>query len=169
MTTQVKWAMVFEGEPSGDLSAYERVVFVSDHEHALAEKDVLIAHKNEKIKKLTAWYDKMFGTPCEEIRHAQQVEDLQAKLAEQARELERLTVERDKYKMEALVKFNCEVCSGSLEDENTRLIKERDDLLRVAVEFAKELRYRPTLIAKKAEEFLATPAATALQQAKEET
>lgn len=29
--------------------------------------------------------------------------------------------ERDKYKMEALVKFNCEVCSGALEQENANL------------------------------------------------
>ncbi len=32
---------------------------------------------SKKVKNLTAWYDKMFGVPCEEIRHQQQVEVLE--------------------------------------------------------------------------------------------
>ena len=33
-----------------------------------------------KVAKLQKWYDMMFGTPCEEIRHAQQLEALEAEL-----------------------------------------------------------------------------------------
>lgn len=34
----------------------------------------------EKVKNLTAWYDAMFGAPCEEIRHQQQVEALEEEI-----------------------------------------------------------------------------------------
>lgn len=47
---------------------------------ALAEKEDEIAELTKKVMNLTAWYDKMFGTPCEEIRHEQQLEQLQADL-----------------------------------------------------------------------------------------
>lgn len=46
---------------------------------ALAEKDRVIAGLSGKVKNLTKWSDIMFGTPCEEIRHAQQMEELEEK------------------------------------------------------------------------------------------
>lgn len=55
------------------------VVTLADHEVAMAEKDREIARLSEKVKTLTAWYDTMFGTPCEEIRHAQQLEEQEEK------------------------------------------------------------------------------------------
>jgi len=69
---QIKWdgaryTVSIPNYPGGDVIAIE-------HYRALAkERDVLV----EKVKNLTAWYDKMFGTPCEEIRHQQQVEALE--------------------------------------------------------------------------------------------
>lgn len=48
----------------------------------LAKENAQLKAENEglskKVKNLTAWYDKMFGAPCEEIRHQQQVEALEA-------------------------------------------------------------------------------------------
>lgn len=49
------------------------------------------------------------------------VRKLDAHDAEQRQTIEVLTKERDKYKMEALVKFDCQVCSGALEKENEDL------------------------------------------------
>lgn len=62
--------------------------------------------------------------------------DHEAALAEKDKEIEKLTTERDKYKMEALVKFDCQVCSGSLEDENEKLRTSYNTLLTEAVQFA---------------------------------
>lgn len=49
-------------------------------EWQLAEKDQTIRELTKKVQQLTAWHDIMFGTPCEEIRHRQQVEQLQEDL-----------------------------------------------------------------------------------------
>lgn len=146
---QVKWAMVFEGEPSGDLSVYERVVFVDDHEHALAEKDAL---HEERIRKLKAYMD-----------------EREALIDDQSRELERLQGILDH-----LFKHDVRGEDGTFtwhDGESFDCLKGMPyhDLLRVAVEFAKfTLTYaeNDSKIMAQAVEFLATHATTALQQAK---
>lgn len=43
---------------------------------AAAEREM-----QERIRQLTEWYDRQNGTPCEQIRHAQEVEALRAQVA----------------------------------------------------------------------------------------
>ena len=45
-----------------------------------------VKEQNEMIKNLVAWQDTQLGTPCEQIRHAEQVADLTAKLAKMQHE-----------------------------------------------------------------------------------
>lgn len=66
---------------------------INDLEAALKAKDATIQELSEltdrqqqrieklvkRVQNLQGWYDKMFGTPCEEIRHAQQLEELEEK------------------------------------------------------------------------------------------
>ena len=46
---------------------------------------------------------------------------LRAKVKELERELAQCEKLKEGYRMDALVKFDCQVCSGALEDENDRL------------------------------------------------
>lgn len=55
-----------------------------------AEQRRVIEGLSAKVKNLTAWSDRMFGTPCAEIRHQQQVEMLEEKIKQQAQEIARL-------------------------------------------------------------------------------
>ena len=45
-----------------------------------------VKEQNEMIKNLVAWQDTQLGTPCEQIRHAEQMADLTAKLAKMQHE-----------------------------------------------------------------------------------
>ncbi len=60
-----------------EIAKWETAMLESDR--LIRAKDEEIAQFSKKVNTLTAWYDKMFGTPCEEIRHAQQLEEQEEK------------------------------------------------------------------------------------------
>ena len=57
------------------MDKFEKVLRKSSPGTALLEE---IAALKEKYKNLVEWYDDHEGTPCEQIRHKQQVEELTA-------------------------------------------------------------------------------------------
>lgn len=71
--------------PSGEAPGKLRALLAHD-----AEQRRVIEGLSAKVKNLTAWSDRMFGTPCAEIRHQQQVEMLEEKIKQQAQEIARL-------------------------------------------------------------------------------
>lgn len=85
--------------------------------------DIYLDHKDKGYESYSARLD------CAARERADQLaRDFAAHDQQQRDEIARLTTERDKYKKEALIKFDCQVCSGSLEDENNRL---RDEIARL--------------------------------------
>ena len=96
--TQLKARISELEEESKQWEKESLVKIINERGRLKAENEGL----TKKVKNLTAWYDKMFGAPCEEIRHQQQVEaleterdQLKAEVNQLKAELAQVSIERD--------------------------------------------------------------------------
>ena len=83
----------------------------------IEELEALRDALGDKVRKLTTLLDDQFGTPCEQIRHKQEVEELEAKVAK-AVEVLGLIVTDDTWGLEHETYLKCKTTLAELKGED---------------------------------------------------
>ena len=104
---------------------FTQVVLYTDAQATIAALQAKLEDLMAKYQNLVAWYDKQNGTPCEQVRHRQEVEALQARV----RELEEWVQDQSTANLETM-RHTDEMQSRALEAEQ-QLTRRTAELERV--------------------------------------